>query len=465
MPFLWISFLFIFLPVFLLIYYTMPLKFRNATIAIGSLLFYLWGDPIFFILLIFLSISTFFFGRILSKASSHSARFKLSVAAIAICAATLLIFRSGPYLLAFITKQADFQSLNIFLPMGLAYYSLSCISYILDIYKENAPCENNFFSFLVYIALFPKLLAGPIVIYNKFRPQLEPKNIELSDITAGIRLFIRGLGKKVLLADNLILLWESISSQSLSSLSFVNAWLGAFSILLVIYFDFSGYTDMARGLGRLLGFKLPINMRFPLVSRSLLEFCSRFQLSLFHWMRYYIRLPKKFSISSSLSRFSLLAGVTAIALILWHGWDPSFFAAVLFAYCIILVEQTIPRKAWFKIPRPARTAINFFFLLLIVSIISQNNLSSSIKYLQAMFGFSALFVDSSTLYYLSAYSILLVICFFTANQFFSNRILRFRSAFPKLYSVLLPIGQAGILFSSVAYLINSSSHSFLCILS
>lgn len=464
MPFLWISFLFIFLPVFLLIYYTMPLKFRNATIAIGSLLFYLWGDPIFFLILIFLSTITFFFGRTLSHSPSHSARFKLATAAVIICAATSFGFRSGTYILALINQMPGY-TLNIFLPMGLAYYSLSCISYILDIYKGNAPCEKNFFSFLVYIALFPKLLAGPVVIYNKFRPQLEPKNIEFSDITAGIRLFIRGIGKKVLLADNLLTLWESISSQSLSSLSFVNAWLGAFSILFVVYFDFSGYADMARGLGRLLGFKLPVNVRFPLVSRSLLEFCSRFQISLFHWLRYYIRLPKKFSISSSLSRFSLLAGVTAIALILWHGWDPSFLAAVLFAYCIILVEQTIPRKAWFKIPRPARTAINFFFLLLIVSIISQNNLSSSIKYLQAMFGFSALFVDSSTLYYLSAYSILLVICFFTANQFFSNRILRFRSAFPKLYSILLPIGQAGILFSSVAYLINSSSHSFLCILS
>lgn len=348
--------------------------------------------------------------------------------------------------------------------MGLAYYSLSCISYILDIYKENAPCENNFFSFLVYIALFPKLLAGPIVIYNKFRPQLEPKNIELSDITAGIRLFIRGLGKKVLLADNLILLWESISSQSLSSLSFVNAWLGAFSILLVIYFDFSGYTDMARGLGRLLGFKLPINMRFPLVSRSLLEFCSRFQLSLFHWLRYYIRLPKKLSISP-LSRFSLLAGLIALAFILWHGWDPPFFAAVLFAYCVILVERIIPKKVWFKIPRPARTTINFLFLLFIASIASQNDLASSISYLHAMFGFSAPFADSSTLYYLSAYSILLVICFFTANQFFSNRIIRFRRKFPKFYSAVLPIGQAAILFLSVAYLINSSSHNFLCILS
>ncbi len=465
MPFLWISFLFIFLPIFLFIYYLCPPKRRNVVLVIGSLLFYLWGNPTFFLILVFLSAIVYLFGYLIDRYPyPHPMRLGFTVASILICVSVLLGFHLTKYLVSWIFYKTSSQSIPFFIPLGLFYYILSMISYTIDIYRLKAKREINFFRYMTYITLFPKLLAGPVVIYHKFQSQIPQPEVTFQDITAGVRLFILGLGKKVLLADNVILLWQSVHTQNLSGLTTVNAWLGAFSILFAIYFDCAGYTDMARGLARLLGFTLPINLRYPLVSRSMLEFCSRFQISLFHWLRYYVRLPERLPISP-LSRFSISAALIALCYSASCGWNPPAMIAILFAYCLLLVQKVIPRKTWLKIPKFLRTCLNFFLLLLIVSIFSQTQIGDSISYLQTMFGLHATFADPSALYYLSTYLILLITCLFIANQFVCNRLRHLQEMLPKAYAVLRPMGQACTLFFSIAYLINTSSHSFLCILS
>jgi len=406
-------FLVVFLPIMLLLYYASPGAMRNAVLLIGSLLFYAWGEPIYIVLLLISTTADFMFGRALGRSDySQKHRRLIVVSSICINLAVLGFFKYADFIIANINGllHSTIDPLHLPLPIGISFYTFQSISYIVDVYKGKSEPQKNWVSFAAYISMFPQLVAGPIVQYNTIAEQLRSRKFQEEQFAVGVARFIRGLAKKVLIANNIGLLWDQISSQPAADLSVATAWLGIIAFALQIYFDFSGYSDMAIGLGHMLGFRFKENFNAPYRAVSITDFWRRWHISLGHWFKEYVYIPlggNRKGLAIQLRNILIVWLLTGI----WHGASWNFALWGLYFALILLLEKLFLLKLLARTPRFLQHSYALLLILLGWVIFVFEDVGQIQAYFYALFGGyeHQPLLDQDTRFMLANYAILLVI--------------------------------------------------------
>ncbi len=450
-------FLFIFLPIFLTIYFILPKNFRNIILFLGSLVFYAWGEPIYVSIMIFSTVLDYTCGRMIDHFREHKFIPKLGLG---------LSLLGNLGMLGFF-KYADFfignannllgthwDLLRIALPIGISFYTFQTMSYTIDLYRGNIKVQKNIIAFGAYVVMFPQLIAGPIVTYSNVEKEINQRKITFEDFGEGAIRFIEGLGKKVLIANNIGLLWDQILSTPISELSIISAWLGAIAFGLQLYFDFSGYSDMAIGLGRMLGFHFPENFNYPYIAKSVSEFWRRWHMTLTGWFREYVYIPLGGNRVSK-PRFYLNIFIVWFLTGFWHGAGWNFIIWGLFFAVLMIIERSFLLRYLEKLP----SFISRFYLLFVVAVswvlFAHNSLGEALAYLKVMFGLDVHpLVNTSSLYALTNFYVLLII-----GALFSTPLMN--KLKHCLNEWIIFIFYSAVLFLSTAYLVDATFNPFL----
>ena len=291
MTFSSVTFLYFFLPSVLAIYYIVPDRLKNVILLLASLVFYFWGEPRFAVIMVLTALMGFGGGMLLGRIKMPRLRRAVMALSITLCLIPLLLFKYGDFIIANVRVlfQNDLPFLRLALPIGVSFYTFQVVSYVIDVYRKTVEPERNPFLFVMYVSLFPQLIAGPIVRFSDVQRHLRKRVVSLDSVASGIVRFVTGLGKKVLIANTLAELGRELGATPVPSV--LSLWLSAFAFTLQIYFDFSGYSDMAIGMGRMFGFSFPENFRYPYLSKSVTEFWRRWHMTLGEWFRDYVYIP------------------------------------------------------------------------------------------------------------------------------------------------------------------------------
>ncbi|MEG2353204.1 MAG: MBOAT family O-acyltransferase [Clostridium sp.] len=457
-------FLTIFLPLTIILYYIAPKGLRNSVLFFVSLIFYAWGEPIYVVIMLFSTLVDYTHGLLVEKFKDTPKKAKLVVISSMIINLSLLGFFK--YTDFFINNMnllfgSNIPLLNLALPIGISFYTFQTMSYTIDVYRGDAKAQRNIISFGAYVSLFPQLIAGPIVRYKTIADQLDSRHETIDGFAEGIDRFIMGLGKKVLLANSIGLLWNEISIKSYGELTVVAAWLGIIAFTFQIYFDFSGYSDMAIGLGKMFGFTFLENFNYPYVSRSITEFWRRWHISLGTWFREYVYIPLggnrggKFKFYRNIIIVWFLTGF-------WHGSNWNFIFWGLYFGVILIIEKRFLLK---YLENGSRVICHIYTMFLVIIgwvLFSFDNLVNLKKYLMAMFGIGDIgFINSEAVYYLYTNGILFIVLIIASTPFIKNISKKIKEENIKLYCVLKNIIMVVIIFVSVAYLVDATYNPFL----
>ncbi len=383
-------FLFLFLPAVLTLYYCSPRRIRNLILFLTSLFFYAWGEPVYIVIMLVSTLTDYFFGLLLDKPSLSAAKRKGVVALSVVVNLTLLsYFKYADFLIGNINALfgTDIPLTDLPLPIGISFYTFQSMSYIIDVYRGTAKAQRNWIDFGAYVSLFPQLVAGPIVKYSTIAEQLNHRTESIELFAEGIRRFTIGLAKKVLLANNIGLLWTTISSAQPESLPMFTAWLGIIAFAFQIYFDFSGYSDMAIGLGLMFGFRFNENFNKPYTSQSITEFWRRWHISLGSWFREYVYIPL------GGNRHGLLKQARNILIVwlltgFWHGASWNFILWGLYFGVILMIEKWWGLKLLAALPRWVRHVYAIILILIGWVLFAFETPALIGSYLSAMAGFN-----------------------------------------------------------------------------
>ena len=409
-------FLCIFLPIVLLGYYICPKKGRNLFLLIASLVFYAWGEPKY-VLLMMLSITiNYVFGLLMEKNRQNTRRLKLMlVLSVVIDLALLCFFKYTDFVISNINAAFDtgFDLLKLALPIGISFYTFQAMSYTIDVYRGDVKVQRNIIDFGMYISMFPQLIAGPIVRYADVEGQLRERSVTMQDLSEGAMRFIVGLGKKVLLANQIGALWSEIYALGGHS-SALTAWIGAVAFTFQIYFDFSGYSDMAIGLGRMFGFKFPENFCYPYQSVSITDFWRRWHITLSTWFREYLYIPLGGN-RRGLARQALNLFIVWTLTGFWHGAGWNFILWGLYYFVILLLEKLFMLKALDKAPKLLRHIYSLLLIVIGWVIFACDDITVLLPYLGSMFGANGA-LGGMDLYWLTTKAVLLVICAIASTE-------------------------------------------------
>ena len=462
-----ILFLFRFLPIFFICYFVAPKRMRNLVLFLGSLIFYAWGEPVYVVLMLFSSVSDYIHGLFIEKYRGKTAAKILLISSIIINLGMLGFFKYTDFLIGTVNTVtgAGIKPLNLALPIGISFYTFQTMSYSIDVYRGNVKAQKNLLDFGVFVSMFPQLIAGPIVKYTDVAEQLKERKASLEDMAAGARRFTIGMGKKVLLANNIGQLFTMISDTPTGELTTGMAWLGILAYALQIYFDFSGYSDMAIGLGRIMGFHFPENFNYPYISTSITEFWRRWHMTLSSWFKEYVYIPlggNRKGLPRQLFNILVVWSLTGI----WHGAGWNFlFWGMWFAVFLIL-EKMFLGKLLQKLPK----IIGWFYAMIVVlfgwCFFSLEQTDKIVRFLKAMFGFGeAGFINNATLYTFSNYSILFVILAIAALPLGKKAVEWVKAKAGTVLAVVLDVAEKlfliAILLLSIANIVDASYNPFL----
>jgi len=444
-----ITFLYVFLPLCLLTYYMSWTKAKNVILLIFSLLFYSFGEPRLLYVIVGCIVFVYCAALLLEKCDS-----KLFYVILIILSISPLIYFK--YTNFFITNINNLFNLNlnllkITLPLGISFYTFQMISYLIDVKRKEIPAEKNLIKLALYVCFFPQLIAGPIVTYKSIRSQINQRELTIDRINSGILLFITGLGKKVLIANQL---GELCALYTHTNATIAFTWIWAIAFTLQIYFDFSGYSTMAIGLGKLFGFELPINFNYPLISKSIKEFWTRWHITLSGFFKNYVYIPLGGSRCSK-SRNIINLFVVWFLTGFWHGANWQFILWGLLFFICLCVEKYI-----FKFTINNFVAHIGTLLIIIVSflIFGSNNLNDMIFKLKHLF--IGRFIDTNTVFIIKNYCIIIILAIIGSTpllKYLYNKLIKNK----KWTFILEAIFIAGILLLSTAYLIDGSFNPFL----
>lgn len=401
-----------FLPLLLVLYYACPSKLKNGLLLIGSLFFYSWGEPVYVVIMLFSTIFDYCNGRFIEYFRTNGNR-KIAMRVVLIVSLVgnlglLGFFKYTDFFLESINSftGSNIEPLHLALPIGISFYTFQTLSYTIDVYRGLIPAQKNVISFGMYVALFPQLIAGPIVRYSDIEQQMENRSLSFERCQAGMQRFLIGLGKKVILANQIGALWSQIQELEGGDVSMAIAWLGAIAYTFQIYYDFSGYSDMAIGLGQMLGFDFPENFKYPYESKSITEFWRRWHITLGSWFREYVYIPlggNRKGLSRQIVNLLIVWFLTG----LWHGAGWNFIGWGMYYFVFLLLEKTILLKCLKKIP----SVLQHFYSMLVVIfgwvIFPNESISSMGKWIKAMFGAGVPLVNDLAIYEWSSYAILL----------------------------------------------------------
>ena len=404
-----IPFLFFFFPLFILLYFTLPFKYKNYILLLFSLIFYAWGEPIYILLMIFSSIVDFINGKNIEKYKDDNKKKKIFlIISIIINISLLGFFKYADFFIKVINNilYLDIPLLNLGLPIGISFFTFQTMSYSIDVYRGDVKAEKDFLTFMTYVCMFPQLIAGPIVRYETVSNELHKRDINFKKFADGFTRFLRGLFKKVLIANNIGLLFTLITSSEVNELSIMTGILAIASYAFQIYFDFSGYSDMAIGMGNMCGFTFLENFNYPYISKSITEFWRRWHISLSSWFKDYVYIPL------GGSRVNILKNIRNILVVwiltgFWHGASWNFIFWGLYYGILLLLEKFVLKKYIDKLPdfvKHIYTIILVFIGWMIFAFDDSKYLFGFIKALT-----SNKFVDSAFLYYFKNYFLILVI--------------------------------------------------------
>ena len=462
-----IPFLYYFLPIVLLCYAIAPAKCKNMVLLLASLVFYAWGEPKLVLLMAVSVVLGYVFGLLIEKHRGTIHAKYYMITSIVISVGFLGYFKYADFFIANINMATGLSLplLKVALPIGISFYTFQLISYIVDVYRGTA-AQHSLLNLATYIAMFPQLIAGPIVRYTDIAKDLTDRVHRFEDIAYGIRRFVIGLSKKVLIANQLGELCDIFQSSGEQSILFF--WMYAISVSLQIYFDFSGYSDMAIGLGRLFGFKFMENFNYPYISKSVTEFWRRWHISLGSWFRDYIYIPlggNRVSKGRHLFNIFVVWFLTGF----WHGAAWNFIVWGLYFAVLLVIEKFFMLKYMERMPKVLVHGYVLLASVISFVIFDAVNMASAFAYIGAMFGFGGLpLVSVETLYYLRSYAILLILALIGATPLvksIANRIMTAQwteSTLGTVLSTALELLVLIVLFVvSTAYLVDGSFNPFL----
>ena len=452
-----VTFLYYFLPAVLAVYFLVPRCLKNTVLLISSLIFYGWGEPKLLFLMIFTILMFYCCGLMIGRSREQRwKKFWLTVS-IVISIGLLGIFKYADFFIDSFNAVTGLSVplLRLALPVGISFYTFQSLSYTIDVYRGNVPAQKNPISFGAYVALFPQLIAGPIVRYVDVARELNERTHSWQQFCLGLRRFLVGLGKKILIADNFALLMKLFRESDEKSVLFY--WLYAVAFMLNIYFDFSGYSDMAIGLGKILGFHFIENFNYPYLSRSVTEFWRRWHMSLGSWFRDYIYIPMG---GNRVSKGRWVFNILTVWMLtgLWHGAAWNFVLWGLMFGILLMIEKWVP--ALQKLPDFLRHGYVLLLICLSFVLFNAESISQAGSDMAGMFGFAGVpLVNAESLYYLCSYAPLFVVGIVGATPLVRDTAGRIGE---KPYGAVLEIAvMAVLLIVCSAYLVDGSFSPFL----
>ena len=458
-----IPFLYYFLPLVLAVYFLTPRAGKNAVLFLSSLLFYAWGEPRFCIFMLLSILQGYVFGRLIEKHAQNKKRSKVFLtASVALSLALLAYCKYADFFLSSVNAVTglSFKLLHVALPIGISFYTFQILSYVVDVYRGEVPAQKSFLKLGTYIAMFPQLIAGPIVRYADIAPQLDSRQTTLEDVSSGACRFVIGLSKKVLLAN--VLYGLVTAFQQSRDLSVLYFWLYAVSFALQLYFDFSGYSDMAIGLGRIFGFRFQENFNYPYISGSITEFWRRWHISLGSWFRDYVYIPLG---GNRVSKAKWLRNILVVWMLtgLWHGASWNFVLWGL-GFAVLLVAEKLVYGRLLQRTHVLKHVYTLLLVTLSFVLFNADSVSEAVSQLGAMFGAGGLpLVSTEGVYYLKSYAGTFLFAAIGATPLVSNAISRFgKTRFgAQALTVLQPLVMLALLAACTAFLVDGSFNPFL----
>ena len=450
-----VMFLFYFLPIILLIYYICPVKYRNYVLLLFSLLFYFIGEPINIVFLLLSCVINYYGSVLIQKKKSKKIKKYIFIGVIAYNIIQLLFFK---YINFFISNLniipfIDIPLLNILMPIGISFYTFQAISYVADVYTGKVKVANNIFTYMTYLTLFPQLIAGPIVRYETIEEELKSRKIDFDNVSTGLKLFIIGLSKKVLLAN---VLGELINKFVVETV--VSSWMKPILYTLQIYFDFSGYSDMAIGLGLVFGFHFLKNFNYPLIAKSITDFWRRWHMSLSSFFRDYVYIPLG---GNRVSKIKWIRNILVVWFLtgFWHGASWNFILWGVYFGVILLIEKFLIGK-YLEKTKVFKHIYTLVIVIISFLIFSTDNMSDIFNSLGNMFFLNKLdFINNETIFYLKDYLVILIISIISCTPLFKNIYLKYKDN--KIISFIEPIILLGLFILCVAFIIDASFNPFL----
>ncbi len=462
-------FLFYFLPVVMILYYAAPERFKNPVLFFASLIFYAWGEPVYVLLMLFSTVADYVHGILVDNFIKKSQRTKAKLAVASSVTINLLVlgfFKYAPFLIATVNSlfSVNIPVPELSLPIGISFYTFQTMSYTIDVYRGDARVQKNIISFGTYVALFPQLIAGPIVQYKTIDSQLNDRRVSAKGLAYGITRFIIGLGKKVLLANNIGIMWENVQSCFYNSASFsaATAWLGAIAFAFQIYFDFSGYSDMAIGLGAMFGFRFNENFSYPYQSASITEFWRRWHISLGTWFREYVYIPLGGNRVSRLKWLRNLLIVWALTGI-WHGASWNFLVWGLYFGVLLIAEKLFIRKVLLQLPRFLQQLYTCFLVVISWVIFAFESINTGMVYIKRMF-VNPIACDDKAVYLLAGNGLLLAVLLLGSTNIparCAGRLKEYLGGESVCYTIISGLFLAAVLVLSIAYIVDASYNPFL----
>lgn len=444
----------------LLVYFIVPKKLKNAVMILASLIFFAWGEIKYIFIMLILAVMDFICGKGISKNWNNNKKKKMY----------LFIDVSVNLLILFFFKYSDFiieninlitglkiPLLNIPLPIGVSFNTFQSLSYIIDVYRGTVKCEKSFYNYLAYTTLFPQIIAGPIVRYETVDEELEVKNISMDNFSKGIQRFIIGLGKKVLIANNVGKLWALIEAGQYVQMSTLLAIIGIIAFALQIYFDFSGYSDMAIGLAQVFGMKFDENFNYPYISKSITEFWRRWHITLGSWFRDYIYIPlggNRKGLSKQIRNIVIVWFLTGA----WHGASWNFILWGVYFGIILILEKVILLKVLNKIPKVFAHLYSIILILISWVIFAFTDMKNIVNYMKALFSIGNIpLYNSEALHYLGNYIVIILIGVICSIPLYK----KIKMKDGNIKTILLIIMYVGIFLLSTASLVSDTYNPFL----
>ena len=454
-----ISFLYYFLPIVIILYFIVPKKFKNFILFLSSIFFYFCGEPIY----TFLMIGEIFIAYVGARYLEKHRKKSILVSLLAIHIGTLGLFKYSDFTINNINQifGSKIPLLKLALPIGISFYTFQIISYVVDVYRGKVKAQKSFLKLATYVSLFPQLIAGPIVRYETIEKELDSRTSNFENFAYGVRRFVIGLGKKVLIANMLGELCDVFSTTNEKSILFY--WIFAISYSLQIYFDFSAYSDMAIGLGRMFGFHFLENFNYPYISKSITEFWRRWHMSLSSWFRDYVYIPLGGNRKGTIILVRNIFIVWALTGI-WHGANWTFVIWGLMFGIMLIIEKLFLTKHLEKMPSILQRIYVLFTVMISFIIFNANSIGEAWNNIIGLFGANGeSLINASTVYYLKSYLVVLVIAIIGSTPLLKNIIekLKTKTNANKIINLLEPIAMASILIIVTAYLVDNSYNPFL----
>ena len=456
-------FLFYFLALTLLVYYVVPRKGRNVVLLISSLFFYYWGEREYVAIMFLSTAIDYTHGMLVErckkKGNNKGARMAVA-SSIIFNLALLLFFKYWDFLAGSLQAMGltFMPVLNIHLPIGISFYTFQTMSYTIDVYRGDTRAQRNIINFSTFVTLFPQLIAGPIIKYKDLGDQINERTTSTEKFASGVQIFMVGMAKKVLVANNVGMLWEAYKAMSAGELTVLGAWLGVIAFTFQIYFDFSGYSDMAIGLGRMLGFEFLPNFNYPYISKSITEFWRRWHISLSTWFREYLYIPLGGNrCSKPRWMFNLLVVWAATGI--WHGASWNYLIWGLYFFVLLMLEKFFLLKVLNKAPALVGHIYTLFFVVVSWAIFAIEDFAQLGSYLKVMFGLGGVpLMDAKLGYYVTSYLPILLVAAVASTPLGAKLYHKLKTPAAEVVCTVLVL--AGLVVCT-AYLVDGTYNPFL----